>query len=294
MSNVNINVDRSVDVDVDVDMDRNIDVDVYMDRNIDVNADKNVDVDVGRNIDINCLVGHWPYRKLYKNTFEEVQKIHKANGISSGYVSSLDSIFYNDPFEGDEDLYEILKGTSYHHVLTINPMLPEFVQDVKDGIEKFDIKGVRIYPGYHGYSLSDSRLKELCQVLADYDLPLFVTVRMEDERMDYLVKPDKVPTNDIEYLLSNNPENKFVLLTAYSNELASLKESIINHKYVRFDTSGLKGPLFAVEKILEDFPPEKMVYGSLYPLYSFSCSYLTLKHAQIEDKVKQEILSYTW
>ena len=110
MSNTNMNVGRSVDVDVNVDMD--------MDRNNDVDADKNVDVDVGRNIDINCLVGHWPYRKLYKNTFEEVQKIHKANGISSGYVSSLDSIFYNDPFEGDEDLHEILKGTSYHHVLT--------------------------------------------------------------------------------------------------------------------------------------------------------------------------------
>ena len=246
------------------------------------------------NVDVNCLVGQWPFRKLYKNTFEEVQKIHKANGISSGYVSSLDSIFYNDPFEGDEDLHEILKGTGYHHVLTINPLLPEFVQDVKNGIKKFDIKGVRIYPGYHGYSLTDSNLKDLCQVLADNDLPLFVTVRMEDERMDYLVKPKKVNTNDIEHLLNNNPENKIVLLTAYSNELTSLKDAINNHKYVRFDTSGLKGPLFAVEKLLEEFPPNKMVYGSLYPLNSFSCTYLTVKHAQIEESVKQEILSYNW
>jgi predicted TIM-barrel fold metal-dependent hydrolase len=246
------------------------------------------------NIDVNCLVGNWPFRKLYKNTFEEVKKIHMENGITSGYVSSLDSIFYNDPFEGDEDLHEILKGTSYHHVLTINPQLPEFIQDVKDGIEKFDIKGVRIYPGYHGYSLSDSKVKELCQVLADYDLPLFVTVRMEDERMDYLLKPEKVPASDIEALLNSNPENKFILLTAYSNELTSIKEAINNHKYVRFDTSGLKGPLFVVEKMLEDFLPEKMVYGSLYPLYSFSCTYLTLKEAQIEESVKQEILSYSW
>ena len=245
-------------------------------------------------VDVNCLIGNWPFRKLYKNTFEELQKIHKANGISSGYVSSVESIFYIDPFEGDEDLHEIIKGTDYRHVLTINPMLPEFVQDVKEGIEKFDIKGVRIYPCYHGYSLSDSKLKDLCKVLADNDLPLFVTIRMEDERTDYLVKHQKVDSNDIEFLLNSNPDNKIVLLTAYLNELTSIKEAIINHKHVMFDISGLKGPLFAVEKTLEVFPPEKMVYGSLHPLNSFSCTYLTLKHAQIDESVKQEILSFNW
>ncbi len=242
-------------------------------------------------VDVNCLVGHWPFRKLYKNTFEEVQKIHKANGITSGYVSSLDSIFYNDPFEGDEDLHEIIKGSNYHHVLTINPMLPEFVQDVKDGIKKFGIKGVRIYPGYHGYSLANSKLKELCHVLADYNIPLFLTIRMEDERSDYLVRPNKVHMDEVGSFIGRVPDNKIILLTAFSNELISIKEAINNHRYVRFDTSGLKGPLFAVEKMLEVFPPEKMVYGSLYPLYSFSCTYLTLKHAQIDENIKQEILS---
>ena len=82
-------------------------------------------------VDVNCLVGHWPFRKLYKNSFADLMEIHRKNNIGYGFVSSLNSIFYNDPFEGEEDLHNIIKGTDYRHVLTINPMLPCFEKDIR-------------------------------------------------------------------------------------------------------------------------------------------------------------------
>jgi predicted TIM-barrel fold metal-dependent hydrolase len=247
-----------------------------------------------KGIDVNCLVGHWPFRRLYKNTFEDVQKIHRANNISKGYIASLNSIFYNDPFEGDQELHEIIKDTDYHHVLTINPKLPGYVQDLKEGIQKFDIKGVRIYPGYHGYTLQDRNLKNLCDILKDYDLPLFLSLRMEDERLNYLSKPAKVETSDIKSFLSDRLDNKIVLLTAFFSELTSLAEVINNHKYVRFDTSGLKDQLFNIEKLLSVFSPERIVYGSLYPLYTFSSTYLAIKEARIDDSIREDILTRLW
>ena len=241
-------------------------------------------------IDCNCLIGHWPFRKLYKSAFSDIQKIHGEHSISSGYIASIDSIFYNDPFEGDEELHEQIKGTGYRHVLTVNPQLPGFVRDVKKGIRNFDIKGVRIYPGYHGYSLGDDNLRVLCEVLRDNDLPLFVSLRMEDERMNYLSKPETIPLKDIRSFLADRQENKIVLLTAFYGEVTGLAEDLNRHKQVHFDTSGLKDQLFNIEKLLTVFSPEKIVYGSLYPLYSFSSTYLEVEKADIGEAAKQTIL----
>jgi predicted TIM-barrel fold metal-dependent hydrolase len=240
--------------------------------------------------DANCLIGHWPFRKLYKNTFEDLKRIHGANDISGGYISSMDSIFYNDPFEGDEELHEIIKGTCYRHVLTINPLLPGFTRDVENGIKRFHINGVRIYPGYHEYALDDRNLKELCHVLKDTGLPLFITLRMEDERLSYLAKPRRIQMDEIRTFLADYSNNKVILLTAFYHELTDLKESINNHKSIWFDTSGLKDQLFTIEKLMTVFSPDKMVFGSLYPLYNFSSTYLAVKHAQVDDSVKQQIM----
>src|SRR5690242_3937862 len=106
-------------------------------------------------IDVNCLLGHWPFRKLYKNTLRDLQEVHAANGIQEGYVSSLNSIFYNDCFEGDEELHEMIKDSSYHHVQTINPVMPGFAEDKDEGVRRFSSKAIRIYPTFHGYSLQD-------------------------------------------------------------------------------------------------------------------------------------------
>ena len=55
--------------------------------------------------------------------------VHREHQISGGLVASLDSVFYNDPLEGDRVLYEQLAGTPYRLAVTINPLLPCFEQD---------------------------------------------------------------------------------------------------------------------------------------------------------------------
>ena len=99
------------------------------------------------NFDVNCLLGHWPFRKLYRNTYADLIRVHNENGIDCGLVSSLNSIFYNDPFEGDEELHKVIKGTGYRHILTVNPMLPAFTEDIRKGVEFFGISGVRNFSG---------------------------------------------------------------------------------------------------------------------------------------------------
>ena len=242
-------------------------------------------------IDVNCLLGHWPFRKIAKNTFEDLKKVHEANGISSGYVSSLSSIFYNDPFEGDEELHEIIKGTAYKHVLTVNPSLPCFEGDIKNGLQKFDIKAVRIYPGYHGYKLSDDSVASLCNILVEHNLPLFLTLRMEDEWLNYIVQPRPVDISEIRDFLEANPRLKTVLLNIRVGEIAGLKDCIKSRSNILFDTSGLKDQVFNVDNLVEEFTASKIVYGSLHPLYCLKSTILQVEKAKLDDDTKNLIFS---
>ncbi|NSW91742.1 MAG: hypothetical protein HPY74_13920 [Firmicutes bacterium] len=240
-------------------------------------------------IDINCLLGHWPFRKIRKNSFEDLRKVHEINRIKYGYISSLDSIFYNDPFEGDQDLHEIIKGTEYKHVLTVNPELPGFISDIKRGIELFDIKGVRIYPGYHGYKLESKCLQKLCSLLAEKELPLFLTMRMDDERLDYLLQQKSIEARDLSNFLMEYPENKVVLLSIRVGEIVAIKDIINSRKNVFFDVSGLKDWLFVTEKLLKEINHNKILYGSNHPLYCLKSSLLLIEKAEIDASLKADI-----
>ena len=138
-------------------------------------------------IDYNCFCGNWPFHKIRRNTFEDILKIHKENGISSGYISSLESVFFNDPYESEKELYQKIAGSGYKQVMTINPALDTAKNTLLRGIEEFDIKGVRFTPGYHNYSLKEDSVAEIAEILKENNLPLFITMHFEDERMYYIV-----------------------------------------------------------------------------------------------------------
>jgi hypothetical protein len=241
--------------------------------------------------DVNCLAGHWPFRKLYKNTAADLASVHRRHGIGTGYVASLNAVFYNDPFEGDEELHEQLRGTPYKHVLTVNPELPGWERDIRDGIARFGIRGVRIYPAYHGYALAGGPMRRLAGTLERHRLPLFLTVRMEDERLDYLFKPTPLDVNDIRRFLEAAGERlPIVLLNIRYAELLALQETIVRLPNVFFDTSGLKDGLFVVEKLLERFPAGRLLYGSQYPLYCLHSTVLLVDQAEIDEQTKERIM----
>lgn len=240
--------------------------------------------------DVSCFLGHWPFRKLYKSSLRDLKGIHQQHGITSGYVSSMNSIFYNDPFEGEEELHEWIKQEpAYHHVLTVNPMLPGFVDDIKQGVDEFEIKGVRIYPSYHQYGLEHESMQLLCETLSTFGLPLFLTLRMEDERLNYLMKPQSLDVSEIERFMNQYRDQRIVLSHVRYAELMALKDIILALPGVYFDTVGLKDQMFVIEKMLQVFPADKLLYGSLYPLHCLTSTKLLIDCADILEDEKDQI-----
>lgn len=242
-------------------------------------------------IDVNCFLGHWPFRKIRRGTFADLQAVHAANAIAFGFVSSLDSIFYNDPFEGDEDLHETLKGSSYRQILSVNPELPGWQADISRGVRFFGSCGVRIYPAYHGYDLNSRPVDALCLLLEKMRLPLVLTIRLEDERLGYLIQHRAPAMDDVRRFLDRHKQNAILLTGAYASELLTIQDACASRRNVFFDTSGLKETLFAVEKFLQAFPASQLLYGSQHSLYCLRSSLLLVEKADIDPVVKSRILS---
>lgn len=242
-------------------------------------------------IDVNCMWGTWPFRKLYKNRFSDLQKIHRETGFVYGYVSCMNSIFYQDPYEGDEDLHKVLKGTPYRHVLTVNPTLPAYEADIERGMKEFDIKGVRVFPTYHHYSLDNPRFLELCAKLKKYHVPLFLTTHVEDERFDYLLLQSQINISDeMTTFLHTVTDIPILLMSLRFGAILSLEREIRERPNVYIDTSCLKDPVACLEELTAKIGDRKILYGSQYPLNVLRSTFYEVTMAKIPEVSKARIL----
>lgn len=241
-------------------------------------------------IDVNCLWGTWPFRKLYKNKLSDLQQIHKETGISDGYVSCMNSIFYQDPFEGEEDLHEVLKGTSYKHILTVNPILPAYKTDIERGIKEFGIKGVRVFPTYHHYALNDKHFLDLCAFLKKCRLPLFLTTHVEDERFDYLLLQSQIDVCEFKTFLNTVTDLPVMLMSLRAGTMYGLTQEIRDLPNVYADTSCIKDPVASFEELTAKLGDRKLVYGSQYPLNVLRSTLYEVTMAKIPEASKDRIL----
>lgn len=242
-------------------------------------------------VDCNCFVGGWPFHYVRENTFEKLKKLHEANKISSGFVSSTEAIFYNDPYEADEELSRTLDGSGYQHVVTVNPTLPGCCDSLQKMMSEFPVAGVRILPGFHGYSLQDQRLEKLCNMLSERNVPLFLTLRMEDERVTYLFHPYEIPLWDISRFISIHTNFSILICNARNEEISWLSNTFRSNKHVYADCCGLKNGLFGIEELYKEGVLDRIVYGSLAPIFCMKSSLLLIEKANIDSNLKDKILS---
>lgn len=241
--------------------------------------------------DCNGFIGEWPFRRFYHGGMEGLQKVWEQAGITAGAVSTLNSVFYNDPMEAEELLAETLKGTSCLHIMGVNPTLPATALSIDEAVERFGIRGVRIYPGYHGYRLDDPCMDALYQTLKKHDLPLIVSVRLEDLRVNYLMTPRILTEEELKALPDRMPDVKILYTAMQAYEVTGMAETFREKENLFVECSWFKSAVHPFEEVMENVPAEKILYGSGYPLNCLQSTMTALEHAAISKEDKAMILS---
>ncbi|MEA4832565.1 hypothetical protein SDC9_116856 [bioreactor metagenome] len=236
------------------------------------------------------FIGNWPFRKLHKGKLSDLMAVHMENSISGGLVGCLDSVFFNDPYEGDEECAAMLKGSPYLFAGTVNPTLPGAEEDLYKYKNKLGAAAIRLYPSDHSYSCDDSRVISLCRLAGKLGLRVVITVRTEDIRLDYLFKQTGVSIPAIMQLCESCPDTKFLISNIYIGEVFSVSGQINSLPNVWVDMSRFNHLLFTADKAVEQIKPEKLVFGSCFPLLSLKCMLLNIETSLLSDDIKDMML----
>lgn len=241
-------------------------------------------------IDCNCFIGTWPFYQLENTTFPDLRRLHGRREIGGGFLSSFQAVFFNDPLDADLALAQELSGQSaYRQIVTVNPLLPGWRSDLPKLFSRFPVAGVRVVPCLHRYRINCPEMQELAACLAQWRKPLLLSVRLEDPRSTYLLLPDILPIDEIAQFLQKQKDLKILLCTLYPDEMEALRGDLCSRDNLWVDSSGIRGGLFIVEKLMELGILRRMVYGSMAPLYCLESTLLLIEQAQIPDEEKKQI-----
>ena len=245
-----------------------------------------------KRMDFNGFVGNWPFFRVRYNTVEKLAQLHARCGIEGGIVSSLEAIFYQDPYEAELQLAKQLEGTPYLHALTLNPMLPGWEDDLKRAVRDLGIKVVRMLPGFHGYTLQDPVMKTVAARLREYGLMLILTLRMRDERTMWMIQPRNIPLDELTAFLDNNRDIPTLIAHVRAGEVGQLAPQMQERENLFADISGFKDGLYALDKLA--MAPETrghLVYGSGAPLMEMQATTMQIDTARIPEADKAQIFA---
>jgi predicted TIM-barrel fold metal-dependent hydrolase len=164
-------------------------------------------------IDTNAYLGHWATRQLRHNTPDGLLRLMDRAGIDVACVSSVAAILYKDCQRGNEELAEAIARHRDRLIpfAVLNPAYAGWQRDLAWCREVLGARGLRLYPAYHNYRLSDARCSEL--IRAAEDVLISIPVRQVDYRQrHWLVDAPDVSLADIASLVATHPEARFIIL----------------------------------------------------------------------------------
>ena len=166
-------------------------------------------------IDMNAYLGHWPFRRLRHNDAEGLLALMDRAGIGKACVSSASAIFYKNAHAGNEELAEEIAGHEHRLIpfAVLNPAYVDWEHDLHVCAAQFGAKGLRLYPNYHEYALSDPCCGELIEAATKLGLIVTIPVRQIDQRQrHWLLEIPDVALSDLEALVARHPDAQFVFV----------------------------------------------------------------------------------
>ncbi len=225
-----------------------------------------------RLIDTNAYLGHWAARRLRHNTPEGLLRLMDRAGIEQAWVSSASAIMYRNCHAGNEELHEALTGAAHQGRLipfaVISPAYAGWERDLRWCVDTMGARGLRLYPAYHRYRLSDACCHELMQAAAELKLVVSVPQRVEDYRQrHWLIDAPDVGLNELAALVRSHPDTRFLVSNALGvtgSDFVTRRGDMPDNYWVDICRPDVVYGKDAIA-LIEALGPERIVFGSGIP-----------------------------
>ena len=135
-------------------------------------------------IDVNTYIGHWAFRQVPQHTAEALVRRLDVHGINRAVVASTHGILYKNVHPANEEL-SAQTGPYRDRLIpfaTLNPTFPGWREDLRRCAQDLDLRGIRLYPQYHGYNLTDEAGLALVDAATELGWAVQVPMRVVDRR----------------------------------------------------------------------------------------------------------------
>jgi predicted TIM-barrel fold metal-dependent hydrolase len=253
-------------------------------------------------IDIHAYVGHWPFRRLRGSTcLELVQRLDRF-GVDRAWVGNINGIFYQNCQSANEELAEAV--AEYRNRLVpfavLNPTYADWEYDLEVCARQLGMKGVRLYPQYHGYAPGDDHCMAIVKAAQTFDLPVAFTLRMVDERQQSWLDPSVTLEMDpIVEVIRKAPAGKFIILHAMPGSARVMDAAAVLRKSrVLCDTLYATGvPIglinaYPLTAAIRKFGGESFAFGTGTPFRDYPSHLLRIESTEeLSDKDREAIWS---
>lgn len=246
-------------------------------------------------IDSNTYIGHWPFRKFEYNTLDALLGRMDEFGTDLSVVSSLHGIFYKNTQAANEELIDAINSKKNYRERfipfgVINPIYGGWRDDFEICSTTMGMKGIRLYPQYHGYDIASAACIELVKMCRDKSLPVVFTLRMVDRRTSsWMDLEEEWSLKNIIPIIRAVPDAKYLIVNVVnSTALNDEDTSLLKNANVLMDSSGRSMTNWA--DLLGRFGTDKFCFGTHSPILDYCTGLLrieSLRPGEADEKTKE-------
>jgi predicted TIM-barrel fold metal-dependent hydrolase len=245
-------------------------------------------------IDTNAYLGPYAFRHLRHNTVDGLLKLMDAKGIAKAWVSSAAAITHRNVQPANEELAEAVRRHRDRLIplAVINPFYAGWQDDLTACKEQLGMKGLRLYPNWHNYSLADKCCLDLIDAATALRMLITIPMRVEDYRQrSWLVDVKDVNLAEIVPLIKAKPQARFVLLNGAgytSSPLGQKNNGLPANYWIEISRlSVLMGN--EIGKLAEALGPDRIMFGTGMPFNAADPALMKIQVLQMSQKDKDRI-----
>ena len=250
-------------------------------------------------IDINSNTGHWPFRQTGCNTCRALLERMNRFGVDLSVIGNMNGIFYKDANAANEELYLEMKADRRYQsrfipFAVLNPVYAGWRDDLNRCKNRFGFKGIRLYPMYHDYAVTDPACVDLVKTARDKGMVVAFTVRMVDSRSRSWMDIGKEwVLRDFLPLIKAVPDAKYFLLNISGGiQLSDDDAGLIKRAAVLMDTSGRN--MANLPDLLIQYGKTRFAFGSHSPILDHLTGLLRIESLwenEADEQVKELLRS---
>jgi hypothetical protein len=238
-------------------------------------------------IDVNVSLSRWPCRRLPLDETTALVAHLRQCGVKQAWAGSFDGLLHRNLGAVNARLADECRRHGEGMLIpfgSVNPMLPDWEEDLRRCAREHRMPGIRLHPGYHGYKLDDPALARLLRLAVRERLVVQLVLSMEDERMmNPFLRAPAVDPGPLAELVKQNAGLRLMLLNTRSPLSVASLTALGGAGEVYLEIAMLEG-VAGIERLLARMPTARLCFGSHAPFYCFESALLKLRESALSEE----------